>query len=87
MAYIIYVDMESLIKRIDGRAINQENFSTTKVGEHVPCGYSMSTIWGFDHIENERTSYREKDCIEKVCTSLREHAKNITDFEKKICYR
>ena len=87
MAYIIQADMESLIKRIDGCAINQENFLTTKIGEHVPCGYSVSTIWAFDHIENERTSYREKDCMEKIYTSLRQHAKNVTDFEKITCYR
>ena len=31
--------------------------STTKIGEHIPCGYSMSTIWAFDHIENKHTLY------------------------------
>ena len=53
------------------------------INEHIPCGYSMSTIWAFDHIENKHTSYRRKDCMKKFCESLREHAKNITDFEKK----
>ena len=43
----------------------------------------MSTIWGFDHIENKHTLYCGKDCIKKFCTSLREHTKNIIDFEKK----
>ena len=42
----------------------------------------MSTIWVFDHIENKDTLYRGKDCMKKFCTSLREHAKNIIDFEK-----
>ena len=23
----------------------------------MPCGYSMSTMWVFDHIENEHASY------------------------------
>ena len=40
----------------------------------------MSTIWGFDHIENMHTLYREKDCMEKFCDSLKEKAKNIIDF-------
>ena len=44
----------------------------------------MSTIWAFDSIENKHTLYRGEDCMEKFCTSLREHAKNIIDFEKKI---
>ena len=41
MPYIIYADIESLIKKIDGCANNPENFSTTKIGEHIPCEYSM----------------------------------------------
>ena len=80
--YIIYLDIESLIKQIDGCADNLENSSTTKIGEHIPWGYSMPTIWAFDRIENKHTLYRGKDCMKKFCTSLREHTKNITDFEK-----
>ena len=43
----------------------------------------MSTIWTFDYIEKKHTLYCGKDCMKKFCTSLREHAKNIIDFEKK----
>ena len=46
----------------------------------------MPTIWALDRIENKRTLYREKDCMKKLCESLREHAKNIIDFEKERCY-
>ena len=42
----------------------------------------MSTIWAFDHIENKHTLHRGKDCMKKFCSSLREPAKNLTDFEK-----
>ena len=42
----------------------------------------MSTIWAFDHIENKHTLYCGEDCMKKFCESLREHAKNIIDFEK-----
>ena len=45
MSYIIYADIGSLIKKKDGCANNPENSSTAKIGEHIPCGYSMSTIW------------------------------------------
>ena len=51
--YIIYADIESLIKEIDGCTNNPENSSTAKIGEHIPCGYLMSTIWEFNHIENK----------------------------------
>ena len=43
MPYIIYADLESLIEKIDGCANNPEKPLTTKIGEHIPCGYSMST--------------------------------------------
>ena len=43
----------------------------------------MSTIWAFNNIENKHTLYRREDCMKKFCESLREHAKNITDFGKK----
>ena len=62
---------------------NPENSSTTKIGEHIPCGYSMSTILGFDHIENKHTLYHGKDCVKKFCNSLREHGKNWFSKEKK----
>ena len=83
MPYIIYADLESLIRKIDGCANNPKKSSTTKLGEHIPCEYSMSTIWGFDHIEDKHTLYRGEDCMEKFCTCLKEQAKSIIDFEKK----
>ena len=36
MPYIIYADIESLIKKADGCANNPENYSATKIGEHIP---------------------------------------------------
>ena len=87
MPYIIYVDVESLNKKIDGCTNNPEKSLRTKIGEHIPCRYSLSTIWKFDHIENKHTLYRGKNCMKKFCTSFRKHAKSIIDFEKKKCYR
>ena len=43
----------------------------------------MSTIWDFGSIENKHTLYSVEDCMKKFCESLREHTKNIIDFEKK----
>ena len=59
ISYIIYADIESLIKKIDGCANNPQKSSTTKIGKHIPCGYLMSTIGAFDHVENKYTLYRE----------------------------
>ena len=46
----------------------------------------MSTIWAFDNIENKYSLYLGEDCMKKFCTSLREHATNVINFEKKKCY-
>ena len=40
MPYIIYANIESLIRKIDVCANNLKKLSTGKVGEHIPCGYS-----------------------------------------------
>ena len=74
MPYVIYADIESLTRK---------ESSTTKISEYIPCGYPMSTIWGFDHIEDKHTLYRGKDCMKKFCFSLREESENAIDFEKR----
>ena len=43
----------------------------------------MSVIWAFNNIENKHTIYRGEDCMKKFCTSLKEHATNVTNLEKK----
>ena len=63
MPYIIYADIESLIRKIDAFTDNPEKSSITNIGEHIPCGYSMSASWGFDHIEDKHTLYCRKDCM------------------------
>ena len=71
MPYITYADIEALIRKIAGCANNPEKSSTTKIGEHIPCRYSMPTIWGFDQIENKHTLYRGKYCRKQLCASLK----------------
>ena len=60
MPCIIYDDIYSLTKNIDRCANNPANSSIVKIGQHISCGYSMSTIWAFDHIENKHTLYNGK---------------------------
>ena len=86
MPYIIYADIESLIKRRDGCVNNPENSSTTKKGQHVPCEYSMSTIQAFGNIEKKHTLYRGEYCMKNFCTSFREYATNVIIVKIKKCY-
>ena len=42
--FVIYANLECLIETIDRCKINPENSFTTKIGEHIASGFSMSTI-------------------------------------------
>ena len=77
MQYIIYADFEFLIVKIDGCANNPESSPTIKIEKHIPCGYSVSTVWICDHLEKTNIVYIAGKTVWK-------HAKNITDFENKI---
>ena len=53
LPFIVYADIECLIEKIDGRKKNAENSFTTKVREHIPSGFSMSTRSTFKGIESK----------------------------------
>ena len=55
MDCIIDANLESMIKKIHNCKNNPEKSSTTKIGEHIPCGYSMSPIWTFDRTKNKHS--------------------------------
>ena len=84
MPCIIYADIESWIRKKDECANNPGKPSTMKIGKNIPCGYSKSPIWGFDHTENKHTLYQGKDYMKKLCDSLKERTKNIINEKKKV---
>ena len=66
---------------MDGCKNNTEKSPRTKVSEHVPSGFSMSTISSFKDIENKHDVYRDKDCMKKLCVYLKENAMKIINFK------
>ena len=48
----------------------------------MPSGYSIFTHCLFDAAEKKLDCYRGKDCIERFCKDLREHAMQIINYEK-----
>ena len=68
-SFIIYVNLECIIEKIDGCKNNPANSSTTKVSEHIPSCFSMSTIFSFRSIENKHHVYRGKDCMKSFLNS------------------
>ena len=55
---IIYADLECLMEKIGRCKNNRANSCTTKVCEHVPSGFSMSTIFSFRGLENKHDVYK-----------------------------
>ena len=62
---------------------NPEKPSTAKLNEDVPSRYSMFTYCSFDATKNNLDCYRAKDCMERFCKNLKEHAAKILNYEKK----
>ena len=44
---------------------NPENVCIAKVSEHIPLGFSMSTIWPFESIVIKHIACRGKDWMQK----------------------
>ena len=83
VAFIIYADLECIIQEVDVCKNNPEDLFTTKLSEHIPSGFWMSTLSSFRSIENIHDAYRGKDCMKKFCEFLREHVMKIINFKKK----
>ena len=57
------VTLDCLIEKMDRCINNHKNSFTTKVGEHIPSRFLMSTISSFKSIENKHNVYGGKDCM------------------------
>ena len=81
--FIIYADLECLLKKMSTCINNPNESSTTKINKHTPSGYSLFNSFSFDESRNKLNYYRGKDCIKKFCKDLKEHATRIINYEKK----
>ena len=81
--FVIYADLECLLKKVSTCINNPNESSTTKINKHIPSGYSIFTSCSFDESKNKLDYYGGKDCMKKFCEDLREHAIKIINYEKK----
>ena len=81
--FIIYADLECLLEKMSTCINNPNESSTTKINKHTPSGYSIFTSYSFDESKNKLNYYRGKDCMNKFCKDLKEHATRIINYEKK----
>ena len=83
LPFIIYADLECLLKKIDTCQNNPDLSSTTKINQHIPSGYSIYTNCSFDKSNNKLSYYGGEDCMKRFCKDLKDHATKIIDFKKK----
>ena len=50
---------------------------------HMPSGYSLFTNCSFNATKNKTDCYRGKDCMERFCKDLSDHAMKIINNEEK----
>ena len=82
-SFIIYGDLECLLKKIDTCQNNPDLSSTTKINQHIPSGYSIYTSCSFDKSNNKLSYYRGEDCMRRFCKDLKDHIIKIIDCKKK----
>ena len=82
--FVIYADLECLLKKMSTCINNPNESSTTKINNHIPSGYSIFTSCSFDESKNKLNYYRGNDCMKKFCEDLRIHATKIINYEKKF---
>ena len=83
LPFIIYADLECLLKKIDTCQNNPDLLSTTKINQHIPSGCSIYTNCSFDKSNNKLSYYRGEDCRKRFCKDLKDHTTKIIDFKKK----
>ena len=83
LTFMIYADLECLLKKIDTCYNNPGLLSTTKINQHIPSGYSVYTNCSFDKSDNKLSYYRGEDFMKRFCKNLRDHATKIINFKKK----
>ena len=79
--FSIYVDLKCLLEKINTH--NNFKKSSTAKNYNTSSGYSMFKQFSFDATKNKPDCYRGKDCVERFCEGLKEHATKIINYEKK----
>ena len=81
--FIICVDLECLLWKINTCSNNPDKSYTEKKAMRRPSGYSLVAYCSFDKSKNERSYYRGKDTMKIFCEDLKDQAMEIINYEKK----
>ena len=61
--FIVYADLECLLKKCNLVKITPKVLTQIKKVKHKPSGYAWYSICSFDDTKSRRYFYRRKDCI------------------------
>ena len=78
---IIYVDLECLLVNYDTCSNDVIKSHTRNIAQHIPSGY-LITILRNQNKSTKVTYYRGEDCIQKLCSDLRNIGTELFDTEK-----
>ena len=81
--FVIYADLECLLKKINTCQNNPDKSYTETKATHRPWGYSLTTCCSFYKSLNEQKYYRGEDCMKIFCNDLKDQAMKIINCEKK----
>ena len=81
--FIIYADLKSLLEKVNTCHNNPKKSSTTKMNKHTLSGYLLFTHYSVDATKNRLDCCRGKDCMERFCKDLKEHATKIINYKKR----
>ena len=83
VSFIIYADLECLLRKINTCMNNPEKSHTEKKATHRLSGFSLVTCCSFDKSKNERKYCRAEDCMKIFYRDLKSQAMKIINYEKK----
>ena len=81
--FIIYVDLECLLRKINTCSNNLDKSYTERKATHRPSGNALVTCCSFDKSKNEIKYHRGKDCMKIFCKDLKDQLMEIINYEKK----
>ena len=81
--FIICLDLECLLKKMQSCQNNVKNSNTDRKAMHEPSGWVMFTKCSFNKTENKLDYYRGIDCIKTLCEKLKVHALKIINYKEK----
>ena len=69
--FIIYTDLECLLKKVRSCQYNPENSYTEQKVKHKTSGYAWCSLCSFDKTKKKPYFFRKKGYIEKFCKDLK----------------